>query len=55
MVNLSALLYLLMWYGSICMFFLYFNEFTVQQKIMIFMFIGGFECLNRIITNKPIS
>jgi len=52
MINFSAILYILMWYGSICTFFICFNEFTLQQKVMIFMFISGIECLNRIISNN---
>ena len=49
MVSWSALLYLLMWYGSICMFFIYFNTFTLQQRVIVFMLISGVECLSRLI------
>lgn len=49
MVSWSALLYLFMWYGSICVFFIYFNTFTLQQRVIVFMLISGVECLSRLI------
>ena len=50
MKYLSVLLYLIVFYISICLFFFYFNEFSFTEKVIMATLISGFHCISSLIS-----
>ena len=45
MNHISLLFYMFLFYLSIALFFWNFNTFTLQEKIIMFTLISGFQCI----------
>tara|TARA_R110000824_G_scaffold371855_1_gene561657 strand:- start:231 stop:419 length:189 start_codon:yes stop_codon:yes gene_type:complete len=48
----SSMLYLIIFYVSLCLFLWNFNTFTFQEKVIAGLVISGFQCISAICDKK---